>query len=175
MNHEHIRAYARAALAVAEAEGATELVERELDAVARAIDGSDELRSTLTDQQVPVGRRLGVIDGDLLASAHPATRTALAMLLAAERLGELGGVVAAMRELADSGRVVAEVTVAVQLDEARRSALAAALERATGRELDVRFVVDPEVVGGVRATVGDTVLDGSVLRRLTELRTRVGH
>ncbi|MFP4310625.1 MAG: ATP synthase F1 subunit delta [Nitriliruptoraceae bacterium] len=174
MNHDQIRAYARAALAVAEAEGATDVVERELDAVARALDGSEQLRSTLTDQQLPLARRLSVVDGDLLANAHPATRTTLAMLLAAERAGELGAVVAAMRELADTGRVIAEVTVAVELDEARRTALVAALERATGRELDVRFVVDPEVVGGVRATVGDTVLDGSLLRRISELRTRVG-
>lgn len=174
MNHEHTRAYARAALAVAEAEGAQELVERELDAVARALDSSEELRATLTDAQVPLGRRLAVVDGELLADASPATRSALAMLLAAERLGELSGVVAAMRELADSSRIVAEVAVAMPLDDARRTALTAALERATGRELDVRFVVDPEVVGGVRATVGDTVLDGSVLRRISDLRTRVG-
>ncbi|MFU8840428.1 MAG: ATP synthase F1 subunit delta [Nitriliruptoraceae bacterium] len=174
MNHEHTRAYARAALAVAEAEGATEVVERELDAVARALDGSDELRTVLSDQQVPLGRRLGAVDGELLAAAHPATRTALAMVLAAERITELGVIVAAMRELADSDRVVAEVAVAVPLDEARRAALTAALERATGRELDVRFVVDETVVGGVRATVGDTVIDGSLLRRISDLRTRVG-
>jgi F-type H+-transporting ATPase subunit delta len=174
VNHEQTHAYARAALAVAEAEGATEVVERELDAVARALDGNEELRAAVTDQQVPLGRRLGMVDGDLLASAHPATRTTLAMLLAADRLAALGSIVAAMRELADSGRVMAEVTVAVPLDEARRTALTAALERATGRELDVRFVVDPTVVGGVRATVGDTVIDGSLLRRLTDLRTRVG-
>jgi F-type H+-transporting ATPase subunit delta len=174
VNHEHTRAYARAALAVAEAEGATEVVERELDAVARALDGSAELRAALTDPQVPLGRRLSAIDGELLAAAHPATRTALAMVLAAERIGELGAIVAAMRELADSGRVVVEVTVAVPLDEARRSSLTAALERATGRDLDVRFVVDPTVVGGVRATVGDTVIDGSLLRRISDLRTRVG-
>jgi F-type H+-transporting ATPase subunit delta len=174
VNHEQIRAYARAGLAVTEAEGATEVVERELDAVARALDGSTELRTVLTDQQVPLGRRLGAVDGELLAAAHPATRTVLAMVLAAELMGELTSIVAAMRELADTGRVVAEVAVAVPLDEARRASLTAALERATGRELDVRFVVDPTVVGGVRATVGDTVIDGSLLRRISDLRTRVG-
>lgn len=174
MNHDPTRAYARAALAVAEAEHATEVVERELDAVARALEGSDELRSVLTDQQVPLGRRLAVIDGDLLAAAHPATRTVLAMLLASERIGELGGVVAELRELAQDGEVVAEVTVAIPLDDDRRAALTAALERATGRTLDVRVVVDPEVVGGIRAVVEDTVIDGSLLRRLTDLRTRVG-
>ena len=174
MNEDHVSAYATAALAIAEGEGATEAVERELRAVARAIDGSTELRAALTDQQLPLGRRLAAIEDDLLAAAHPATRTVLAMVLAAERAGELSAIVARMTDLVATGRVTAEVASAVPLDAQRRAALTAALERATGHELDVRFVVDESVVGGVRATVGDTVIDGSLLKRMSELRTRIG-
>lgn len=174
MNEDHVSAYATAALAIAEGEGATEAVERELRAVARAIDGSTELRTALTDQQLPLGRRLAAVEDDLLAAAHPATRTVLAMVLAAERAGELSAIVARMTDLVATGRVTAEVASAVPLDAQRRAALTAALERATGHELDVRFVVDESVVGGVRATVGDTVIDGSLLKRMSELRTRIG-
>ena len=174
MNEDPNRAYARAALTVAEGEGAVEVVERELAAVAHAIGTNDELRTALTDQQLPLGRRLAAVDGGLLAAAHPATRTVLAMVLAAERAGELNDIVEAMSELVASDRVTAEVTSAVPLDERRRAALTAALERATGHELDVRFVVDEAVVGGVRATVGDTVIDGSLLKRMSDLRTRIG-
>ena len=174
MNEDHVSAYATAALAIAEGEGATEAVERELRAVARAIDGSTELRTALTDQQLPLGRRLAAVEDELLAAAHPATRTVLAMVLAAERAGELSAIVARMTDLVATGQVTAEVTSAVPLDAQRRAALTAALERATGHELDVRFVVDESVVGGVRATVGDTVIDGSLLKRMSELRTRIG-
>lgn len=174
MNEDHTSAYARAALEIAEGEGATEVVERELRALARAIDGNDQLRTALTDQQLPLGRRLGAVEDDLLAAAHPATRTVLAMVLAAERAGELSAIVERMTDLVASGLVTAEVASAVPLDAQRRTALTAALERATGHELDVRFVVDESVVGGVRATVGDTVIDGSLLKRMSELRTRIG-
>ena len=174
MNEDPYRAYARAALTVAEGEGAVEVVERELAAVAHAIGTNDELRTALTDQQLPLGRRLAAVDGGLLSAAHPATRTVLAMVLAAERVGELNDIVEAMAELVASGRVTAEVTSAVPLDERRRAALIDALERATGHELDVRFSVDETVVGGVRATVGDTVIDGSLLKRMSDLRTRIG-
>jgi len=174
VNEDHLSAYARAALEIAEGEGAAEVVERELAALAHAIDGNDELRMALTDQQLPLGRRLAAVEDDLLAAAHPATRTVLAMVLAAERAGELSAIVERMAELVASGRVTAEVTSAVPLDARRRAALTAALERATGHELDVRFVVDERVVGGVRATVGDTVIDGSLLKRMSELRTRIG-
>ena len=174
MNEDPTRAYAAAVLAIAEGEDAVEVALSELQAVAQAVEGSDQLRTLLTDQQLPLGRRLGAVDGELLAAAHPVTRTALAMLLAAERAGDLPAVVEAVRELAASDRALAEVRTAVELDEPRRRALTDALVRATGRELEVRFVVDPEVVGGVRATVGDTVIDGSLLKRMADLRSRVG-
>jgi F-type H+-transporting ATPase subunit delta len=70
--------------------------------------------------------------------------------------------------------VVAEVRSAVPLDEDQRTRLAAALGRATGRAVDVKVVIDPEVLGGVVAQVGDTVIDGSVRARLDELRERIG-
>jgi F-type H+-transporting ATPase subunit delta len=71
------------------------------------------------------------------------------------------------------GRTYAEVQVAQPLTESQTTALQAALERATGAELTMRVTVDPSVVGGVRARVGDTVIDGSVARRLSQLRTRI--
>jgi len=176
VNDADIRAYSSAVLAVLEAEGAVEAAEPELRSVARAIDGNDELRASLTDQQLPLGRRLSFVESEVLEAAHPATRTVLVLLIAAERIGSLAAVLDAIAEQVaeQRDRVVAEVTVAVEVDQARRDALKAALERATGQTLDIRFTVDPEVVGGVRARVGDTVIDGSLLRRLTDLRTRVG-
>ncbi|MDQ3611495.1 MAG: F0F1 ATP synthase subunit delta [Actinomycetota bacterium] len=43
----------------------------------------------------------------------------------------------------------------------------------TGTEVDLKVVVDPDVVGGVIVKVGDTVVDGSIARRLSELRARL--
>ena len=78
------------------------------------------------------------------------------------------------RAAASDDRELAEVTVAKPLDDQRRAALQAALEQATGKQLELQVVVDESVVGGVRAVVGDTVLDGSLARRLDQIRTRVG-
>ena len=174
MNEDPTRAYAAAVLAIAEGEHAVEVALDELRTVARAVEASDELRTVLTDQQLPLARRLSAVDGELLAAAHPVTRTVLAMLLAAERAGELTAVVERVTELVVADSTFAEVRTAVELDEPRRRALTDALVRATGHDLEVRFVVDPDVVGGVRATVGDTVIDGSLLKRIADLRSRVG-
>ena len=65
---------------------------------------------------------------------------------------------------------VAEVRSAVALDDAQVQRLAQALSRATGKSVEVKVVVDPTVMGGLVATVGDTVIDGSVRHRLEQLK-----
>lgn len=169
-----VQAYAQAVHAIAEAEGALDVVETELAAIAEVASDPAVLQQ-LSDRQLPVEQRLRLLESGVLATAHPATRAALAMLIGAERIGHLRDVATALseRSAADAGRTYAEVQVAQPLTDAQTSALRAALERATGVELAMRVVVDPSVVGGVRARVGDTVIDGSVARRLSQLRTRI--
>ena len=60
------------------------------------------------------------------------------------------------------------------LDEAQRARLAAALSEATGRPVEVKVVVDPTVVGGVVARVGDEVFDGSIASRLDDAKQQLG-
>jgi F-type H+-transporting ATPase subunit delta len=59
------------------------------------------------------------------------------------------------------------------LDEARAKRLAAALSRAAGRPIEIRVIVDPDVLGGVVARVGDEIFDGSVRTRLQEARAQL--
>ena len=176
MTTETTLGYAKAVVELATAEGALDTVEDELLAVARAVDGSDELREKLGDIRLPLGQRLLFVESDVLSGAHAATRAGLAMVIAAGRAGDISAIAHEVARRAASSRdeELAEVTVAVDLDDDRRAALKTALERVTGRRLDMKIIVDPEVVGGVRARIGDTVIDGSLLKRLTELRTRIG-
>ncbi len=48
--------------------------------------------------------------------------------------------------------------------------LAEALGKATGKQVEVKVIIDPSIQGGVVAQVGDTVIDGSVRRRLEQLK-----
>jgi F-type H+-transporting ATPase subunit delta len=168
--------YAQAVIALAAAEGGLDTVEDELLAVARSVDAAEALRQRLTDTNLPVQQRLAFVESDVLRAAHPATRAALAMLIAAERIGDLASIAeeVAQRAAADRDRELAEVTVAVPLDEASTRKLQRSLERATGKKLELKVHVDSSVVGGVRAKIGDTVIDGSLARRLDDLRSRVG-
>ncbi len=173
---DRTQSYARAVVELATAEGALETLEDELLVVARAVDGHEELRQRLTDIHLPVAQRLAFVESQALEAAHPATRAALAMLIAANRVGDLTAIAEQVAETAAASREeeIAEVYVAVPLDDAQQRSLKEALERATGKRLDVKVHVDESVLGGVRAKIGDTVIDGSLARRIEQMRTRVG-
>jgi len=61
----------------------------------------------------------------------------------------------------------------VPMDEQRRTKLAAALAKATGKDVELKVLVDPTLIGGVVAQVGDQVFDGSVRRKLDMAREQL--
>ena len=74
---------------------------------------------------------------------------------------------------AEEGRLHADVTVARPSTPAEESAIAAQLSRALGKQVVPHIRVNPAILGGVVVRVGDTVMDGSVRRRLATLRNRL--
>ena len=169
---DRTRAYATALYAVAHAEDQVSSTGDELFTVARAIEGNDALRDALGDPHLPAERRQQIIE-ELLGSRSSDVTLALAsMVVAAGRGRELPDIVDALLELsgAQVGRQVAEVRSAIDLTEDQQQRLAASLKTATGSDVDVRVVVDPTVVGGLEVRVGDQVIDGTVRRRLSQLR-----
>ncbi len=71
------------------------------------------------------------------------------------------------------GRVHARVTVSREPDDATRSVIERQVGVITGKQVVPHFIVKPEILGGVIVRVGDTVMDGSLARRLSTLRTRM--
>ena len=175
MVDERVQYYGDAIVALARAERALDAVEDELLRVSKAIEGDRDLHDALTNIQHPVERRIQALER-ILPTAHPATRSAMAMLVAGEQAGRLGEIASHVSALAarERGRDVAEVYVAVPIDDDRREQLRLALERATGKQLSVKVFVDPSVIGGVLAKVGDTVIDGTIAARLAHVRSRLG-
>ena len=104
---------------------------------------------------------------------NASSKNGLAARTAAE-LRERGFVIGEVRNDPLRRKVaVAEVRSAIPLDDARAKKLADALSKATGRPIEVRVLVDPSVLGGVVAKVGDEIFDGSVRSRLVEARQQL--
>jgi len=172
---DRVEAYAQAFLDVARAERHPDAVEDDLFRFARALDANDELRMSLGDRGVPAERRVAVVE-ELMGAAGLAISVGLvSMVVGADRASELPAIVDRFLELSAAQRQheVAEVRSAVPLDEGMRERLARALGEATGKQVEVKVVVDPSVLGGVVARVGDTVIDGTIRHRLDELKERI--
>ena len=172
---DRITGYANGIFELAKAEGELERVESELFTIAQALDDSPELRSTLTDPQLPLEKKQALID-DLIGGRASSLSVDLVQLIVSQgRASELSDIARAVVAAAAASRdkAVAEVRSAVPLDEETIERLAIALGRATGKSVEVKVVVDESVIGGIVARVGDIVIDGSLARRVDSLRQAV--
>jgi F-type H+-transporting ATPase subunit delta len=71
------------------------------------------------------------------------------------------------------GRERAEVTAALDLDEAQRARLGRQLSTLLDKEVVLTARTDEEVIGGVLVRIGDRIIDGSARGRLRSLRQSV--
>jgi F-type H+-transporting ATPase subunit delta len=67
----------------------------------------------------------------------------------------------------------ATVLTAVPLSEDERQAVVRRLQELTGKEIVLETQVDPEILGGLVARVGDRLIDGSTRSQLLKLRSRL--
>ena len=172
MSADRIGSYADALVAVVAAEGDLVAAEDELFAVAQALAGADELREVLADRRIPAARRQQIVEDLLGGQAAETTVALVSMVVGAGRGGDLVRIIEAAVERSAGLRkvAVAEVRSAVALSEHQQRRLAEALQRATGKDVTVKAVVDPAVMGGVVTRIGDEVIDGSVRTRINQLR-----
>lgn len=169
---ERIDGYASAMFEVAKSEGAIERVAEELFSFARTLESSDELRNTLTDAAVPAVRRLGVVEDLLGEKSHPVTANLVSFVVNIGRGGDLVAIIAKLVELSAEARdlVVAEVRSVEPLSDDQKARLAEALAQRTGKNVDLKVIIDPAVLGGLVTQIGDSVIDGSVRTRLAKLK-----
>jgi len=99
----------------------------------------------------------------------------VSMIVVAGHAGDLPAIVDRFVELAatERKREFAEVRSALPLDAKQQKRLAEALGKATGKNVEVKVIVDPTVLGGIVARVGDVVIDGTVRHRLEQLKEQL--
>jgi len=176
METNSIDGYARAFLAVIEAEGDAERLSDELLSVALNFGESEELEGTLRDALIPVERKHAIVSDLIGKRVSPVTISLVNMLVGVNRLRDFVDITKRMKELAAeaAGRVLAEVHSAIELDEATRERLTTRLAELSGKQVELNVIVDASVVGGLVAQVEDTLYDGSVRSRLQDLREAWG-
>jgi len=169
---DRVDGYAQGIFEIARAEGSLEKVENELFQFSQLFQDNEQLREKLTDQSLPVEKRQAIVEDLLGQKATPLTVNLISFIVGAGRARELPEIVNRLvqRAAAARQREVAEGRSAVMLDAEQQRRLTEALEKATGKKIELKVIQDPAVIGGLVARVGDTVIDGTVRRRLEQLR-----
>jgi F-type H+-transporting ATPase subunit delta len=170
---EHLALDAR--LGAAEQAGQLDQVEAELFEVDQLLASNRPLRMALGDASAP-GEARAALARQVFAPALAPHTLALVERMAAHPRGRgirrslqvLGDLIAARRQ-----RLVAVATTAVPLSAAQIKRLAGLLAAEYGRAIQLNVSVDPDVIGGLRIRVGDDVVDGTLLTRITQLRRAI--
>jgi F-type H+-transporting ATPase subunit delta len=164
--------YASALFDLARESKAIEKVESSLTTLESAIAQSDDLRRLVASPLIARGaaaNAVKAVGGSLKLDAL--TTNFLGVLANNRRLGQIGKVIAAYRDLAarHRGEASATVTTAHGLSDAQVTALKAKLKARVGRDVAVTLKTDPAILGGLVVKIGSQLIDSSIRTKLNTL------
>jgi F-type H+-transporting ATPase subunit delta len=167
--------YAEALLALAKKADATEEWGGLVHALAGAIESDITLRRFLSAPQVSAAQKSELIGKGLQGKAPAHFIKFVQKVIANRRQLLIAQIASAYTDLLDSaaGRVHARVTVAKAVSDAEMTAITAQLSTALKKIVVPHVTVNPKILGGIVVRVGDTVMDGSVQRRLGAVRAKM--
>ena len=126
---------------------------------------------------VDFGERMPLLDRYFPAEADPPVRNLVYTLMQRGDLALLGDVTESLRQRirrVEAAPLAVEVTSAVALTDEQNAALVSRLEAQYGGGLEIRYRVDPAILGGLVVRVGDKLIDGSLLSRMAAMKQRLG-
>lgn len=173
---EHV---ARQALLMrAERAGQVDEVEDQLFRFGRILDAQPRLAILLGDYAVPAEGRVQLLRNVLESAGEEVNPIAAALLTQTVELLRDQPAEAAVHGLAEvavarRGEVVADVSAPAALSDAQRTRLTEVLSRIYGHPVTVQLQIDPELLGGLSISVGDEIIDGTLLSRIATAETQL--
>ena len=175
MSDEQVaRVYAQALFDAAREGGVVEKVRRDLGDFVAALAASAALRDVLADPRVETAAKHRVLH-EIARGGQPLLANVLQLMLERGRFAavpELRQVYDALATV-EEGVVHVEVVSAAELTPETEKKIAARVQEATGRRVQLARRVDPDILGGLVLRVGDVIVDGSVKARIRQLRRRL--
>lgn len=169
--------YARAVFALGKENGAAETYAQTLKAIADLFEQPElGLADALTNPLYPLEVRQKVMAGIAEAAGADALLTSfLHLLVEKKRVSVLPEVANQVRTMLEQEDNISHgfVTTAVELDKPLLDNIRTQLEAITGSKILLETQVDPAIIGGMVAQVGDLVLDGSIRTQLNGLKESI--
>ena len=167
--------YARALFSLGKEKGKNESYSKALGAIAELYK-EESIENALINPLYPVEARQKVMAkiGEL-AQADTIMARFLDLLVEKKRADILPDIAAEMRVMVDQEQNISHGSVvsAIKLDDKLKGKIQQTLEKITGNKVILEASVDPTIIGGVIAKVGDLVLDGSIKTQLNGLKESI--
>ena len=169
------RNYAEALLALAGKDGDVEQWGQLLDGIATAMREDQTLRTFLESPKLAAGQKIDILEKALGRRVPRLFLRFVETVIQKRRQMLIPAIAIEYQALIDESenRLHANVTVARQPAEREKDALARQLSRLFGKRVIPHIFHNPAILGGVIVRVGDTVMDGSVRKRLSVLKQRM--
>ena len=170
-----VSGYARSLVDLAKVEASLDLVDRDLRLVKETLSGHVDLKKTLVDPDLALGKKQAVLRDLFTAKIDDVTLNYVQFLVGmgqTEIIPDIADEFARQLEI-EENKVIAEVTTAAPMNAKFSKSLAARLSEISGRQVAIRADVDPDLVGGVVVRLGGKLLDGSVRNQLARLRGKM--
>lgn len=169
--------YARAlADVVGQAGGDYRAVSRELENFLAIYQESADLREVFDTPSIALEKKIKVLEA-ILARTQTSKVAAsfLRVLVTNYRIGLLGEICTAFLKIANDRLGVVQVKIfsATHLSEPEQQTLRNRFHEVTGRQVDMEFRLDGDLLGGVLAQIQSTVYDGSVRGHLERIREQL--
>lgn len=168
------RRYAQAVFEIAKDTNTIDQWSEDLVSVAQVFD-TPEVRGFLEDPKSSRDQKRRLITNVLQGKVQPTALNLAALLVQRGRQNYASGIEEAYRASVNRlrGIVIATVTTAQPVDAQEAEAIRTKLESITGQKVQIEQKVDPSIIGGVVARIGDTLIDGSVATVLQNMRSQL--
>ena len=168
--------YAKALFALGKEDGKYEAYNEALQGVAGLYISNPEVEDALTNPLYPVDIREKVMAGIIGSiGADKITGNFLTLLVQKKRAEILPEIAETFQIMVDEDKNISHgaVVSAVELDAELQGKVQKTLEKLTGKKVELTASVDPSIIGGIIAKVGDLVLDGSIRTQLASLKDSI--
>ncbi len=165
--------YAHAIIELAREEGSFDTWQKDLTELGSLVR-DDGAAAFFANPNISDNEKLTVVE-NVLKDVKPETRNLVKMLIERRKTTLIPELVELFDEavFAEKGIALVDVTTADALDQQGQDQVRQHFEQVLGKDVQLRLHVDPEIIGGIIARIGDQLIDGSVINQLRRLRTRL--
>lgn len=163
--------YAKAVLSLATENKSADVVNSDMKLITSTISQSEDLSQMLQSPVVGSADKKAVLTS-VFKNANVATTNLINTLISNKRLPLLNDVASSYTQLFDQmrGSQVATVTTAVPLNEDLKSKVLAKVKELTGKDAEVKNIIDESILGGFILRVGDIQYNASISNKLDKLK-----